>query len=788
MLAKIKGTPSSLLAEEIRQTISKVGLEQERGKKAELLSGGNKRKLSLGMAIIGGSQIIFMDEPTSGMDPASRRRIWNLIKTLKNEGRTVILTTHFLDEADYLADRIGIMNKGKLFILGDSDYIKKKFGEGYTVSLTAQQPISPELRREIKDKVHQLLPKVAYDEKTSQETIKFVFPFDEQERFVKVFQTLEEYGEFIINLEMNSLEDAFLNILKEDHDSHEKDDREVDTSPEQNQVSLSLNEFPCEVDDNCIQKDLPLSLSQSPSYSFVGQLLALFRRKLYLILRSKGTLFLYVQPLIPIVIFMITQLIKQQNQDKEEIQNRTQSLMLFIFSFLISVHCGSVVKEREQKIVYALKAMGMRSTTYWLSNFTFDYLFFLLISVALSLYIYFNDLSAFQGDNMLYFVILILVYGVSQILHAYFWSFIFSSSGMAYLVYSILIQFLIGFQIPQQIKLNNSQQMLKMQTLLYVSPLCAFQEGIEFITKNGSIYQDQMTQQSFIGRLLVQIIWEVAFITLFEYLQRKVKGSQQLQVDATQQPYLDESVRDEAQKVKEIFQNGPSQQEVGEQSAVLVKDLTKKYSNQFVALNGISFAVEQSSIFGLLGPNGAGKSTSFNILTAALKKSGGQIKLNSNEFDYLQPSIFQEVGICPQYDCIWEDLTVYDHLDIFGRVKGLSGESLEETIRYYIKTLDLTQNTHKAAGKLSGGSKRKLSVAIALIAAPSIQYFDEPSTGLDPYARRCLWDTITNSMRMKKATVILTTHSMSEAESLCNKIGMLVNGKFVSIGLSLIHI
>ena len=89
------------------------------------------------MAIIGNSQIIFLDEPTSGMDPVSRRNIWDIVKILRKEGRTIILTTHFLDEADELADRIGIMNKGSLLILGNSDFIKKRFGAGYTVTLTS---------------------------------------------------------------------------------------------------------------------------------------------------------------------------------------------------------------------------------------------------------------------------------------------------------------------------------------------------------------------------------------------------------------------------------------------------------------------------------------------------------------------------------------------------------------------------------------------------------------------------------------------------------------------------
>ena len=96
--------------------------------------------------------------------------------------------------------------------------------------------------------------------------------------------------------------------------------------------------------------------------------------------------------------------------------------------------------------------------------------------------------------------------------------------------------------------------------------------------------------------------------------------------------------------------------------------------------------------------------------------------------------------------------------------------------------MDLSKYTNKKAGTLSRGNKTKLIVTMALIAAPSIQYFDEPSTGLEPYARRCLWDTIVTNMRVKKATIILSTHSMTEAKSFCNKIGILVNGKLVCIG------
>ena len=100
------------------------------------MSGGNRRKLSLAMALVGGTQILYFDEPTSAMDPASRRVIWSIIKDLKEQGKTIILTTHYLEEADELADRIGVMSKGTLFALGSPNFIKRNFGVGYHVYIS----------------------------------------------------------------------------------------------------------------------------------------------------------------------------------------------------------------------------------------------------------------------------------------------------------------------------------------------------------------------------------------------------------------------------------------------------------------------------------------------------------------------------------------------------------------------------------------------------------------------------------------------------------------------------
>jgi len=130
-VGRIKQVVPEALQLEVADILKKCCLETERHKQAGILSGGFKRKLSLGMSLMGGSKVVYLDEPTSGLDPVSRQSIWAILEEIRAEDRTIILTTHFLDEADRLADRIGIMSRGKLLAMGTANYVKKQFGEGY---------------------------------------------------------------------------------------------------------------------------------------------------------------------------------------------------------------------------------------------------------------------------------------------------------------------------------------------------------------------------------------------------------------------------------------------------------------------------------------------------------------------------------------------------------------------------------------------------------------------------------------------------------------------------------
>ena len=148
-----------------------------------------------------------------------------------------------------------------------------------------------------------------------------------------------------------------------------------------------------------------------------------------------------------------------------------------------------------------------------------------------------------------------------------------------------------------------------------------------------------------------------------------------------------------------------------------------------------------------------------------------------------QKSVRRLIGYCPQHDALLDLLTVRDHLLLFGRLKGVSKQRLPGLVQKLLETLTLEPHEHKLAHTLSGGNKRKLSVAIALIGSPPLIFLDEPSTGVDPAARRFMWSVIANISTMRKeCSVILTTHVMEEAEALCGRIGIMVGGRFRCLG------
>jgi len=207
------------------------------------------------------------------------------------------------------------------------------------------------------------------------------------------------------------------------------------------------------------------------------------------------------------------------------------------------------------------------------------------------------------------------------------------------------------------------------------------------------------------------------------------------------------------------------------------------YENGFQAVNGINLKMYNGQIFALLGHNGAGKSTTISMLTGLLTKSTGSARIFDNDLFNQMSQVRNYMGVCPQHDVLFDMLTPEEHLDIFYDFKGGDPARKAEEILSLIVDVGLAPDKSKQAGRLSGGNRRKLSVAIAICGNSRLVLLDEPTAGMDLSARRSLWDMLKNYRSNR--IIILTTHYMDEADVLGDRIGIMAKGKIRCLGSSL---
>ena len=210
-------------------------------------------------------------------------------------------------------------------------------------------------------------------------------------------------------------------------------------------------------------------------------------------------------------------------------------------------------------------------------------------------------------------------------------------------------------------------------------------------------------------------------------------------------------------------------------SIISINNVSKKYKTK-LALDNVSLDIKQGELFGLLGVNGAGKTTLIKILCGLTKKSGGTVSINGFDLDKDMSKIKEIIDISPQETSVANNLTVKENLEFFANIYG---NNTPEIIDNIIQTFSLEEVLDSRAKILSGGYKRKLSIAIALVSKPQILFLDEPTLGLDVFARRELWKII-NKLK-KNITIILTSHYLEEIEFLCDRVAILSKGKVLKV-------
>jgi ABC-type multidrug transport system ATPase subunit len=492
----------------------------------------------------------------------------------------------------------------------------------------------------------------------------------------------------------------------------------------------------------------------------------------------------------------------------------------FGFTFFLSSFVIFPITERESKAKHLQFVSGVNPIIYWLGNYAWD-----LINAAVIVAVSFIIIAAFQVDgyqgHYLGSVLCILIFTcLATIPFAYICSFLFSSHLIAYAVFyivyyipSVILQLMVLF-LPTG---TEGQELIR-NVVHYFSlfhPGYGLQTGLVNIYLSGALsdicnkeenegraecagYLENMFKFHYPGigaivmYMAIEAVAVMVLIILIEYsffiplLKRLVLHFTSSNNEVLPDPLdgLDDDVRAEAERVN------AGAEETDENNVVVIKNLSKSYWPQLngcvvvpskKAVNNISLAIPRGEFFGFVGVNGAGKTSTFSILTGERSPSQGTAYIAGYDVRTNLKKVQQLIGYCPQFDALIERMTGRELLTMFARLRGIPESRIRDVVTSTINKLDLAKYGNRQCGKYSGGNKRKLSTAIALIGDPPILFLDEPTTGMDPGTRRYLWDVLTGVTREGRS-IILTTHSMEECEALCTRLTIMVNGEFKCLG------
>ncbi|XP_058842654.1 ATP-binding cassette sub-family A member 2-like isoform X3 [Acipenser ruthenus] len=471
--------------------------------------------------------------------------------------------------------------------------------------------------------------------------------------------------------------------------------------------------------------------------------------------------------------------------------------IIVAMSFVPASFVVFLVAEKSTKAKHLQFVSGCDPVIYWLANYVWDMLNYLVPATCCVLILFVFDLPAYTSPTNFPAVLsLFLLYGWSITPIMYPASFWFEVPSTAY-VFLIVINLFIGitatvatfllqlFEHDKDLKLVNSY--LKSCFLIFPNynlghglMEMAYNEYInEYYAKIGQF--DKMKspfEWDIVTRGLVAMTIEgfVGFFITIMCQYNFLRKPQRLPVSS--KPIDDDDV-DVACERRRVLRGD------ADNDMLKIENLTKVYKSRkmgrILAVDRLCVGVRPGECFGLLGVNGAGKTTTFKMLTGDESTTGGEAFISGRSILRDLLKVQQSLGYCPQFDALFEDLTAREHLELYTRLRGVPWKDEERVVKWALDKLELTKYADKPVGTYSGGNKRKLSTAIALIGYPSLIYLDEPTTGMDPKARRFLWNLILDIIKTGRS-VVLTSHSMEECEALCTRLAIMVNGHFKCLG------
>ncbi len=498
-------------------------------------------------------------------------------------------------------------------------------------------------------------------------------------------------------------------------------------------------------------------------------------------------------------------------------------IYLYVFQLLLPVFMSNLVNEKELKLREIMRMMGLKTHVYWVVNYIFHFSLYAAATIVVIVIAYAMGFRTFTENVFISYFALFFCWGHVLVALGWVLSTLFSSSTTATAV-GYLWVFITGILSSTLIQnfFQDTNTAKGVLVLIQVIPSFTFYRGL-WALREGVYLQPGYTLENLKETdwvplqevYIVLLIEWFALVLLAMYLENIVPSdigvsksccfcfkrgeSPCLEAETDENALLQFAPKGSAN----ILNNGehslpadkrfPADVTVAREHArtdltapVRILDLVKVFPSRdggvFRAVDNLSMTINDHECLGFLGPNGAGKSTTINMLCGYLAPDAGTAFLAGRDIRHDMDAVHMIMGVCPQENVLWTDLTSGEHLEFYGRLKGLRGADLEKAIIKGLEEVNLLEVRNKKCGEYSGGMKRRLCVAISLIGNPRIILLDEPTTGLDPGARRALWAVIKRAKQ--RSAILLTTHSMEEAEMLCDRMAVFKAGQLSVIDSS----
>ncbi|XP_053680207.1 phospholipid-transporting ATPase ABCA3-like [Anopheles nili] len=937
--ARLKGVESKNIPQEIDHYVSVLQLEDKRHSQSHTLSGGMKRKLAVGVALCGGSKVVFCDEPTSGMDPTARRALWDLLIQEK-KGRTILLSTHFMDEADILGDRIAIMADGELKAAGSSFFLKKRFGVGYRLICVKDDACDS---KRVTSLMRQHIPNIEVDTDIGTE-LSYVLDDNYTAVFQPLLQDLENHSASIgissYGISLTTLEEVFLRVGSDSHaldkKAYDPDSAQANAIEPSNGSTVTLTLEP----DQKFISGFPLLINQlqamllkkaiATKRSWIALLIQIFIPIFFVIMTivivrsfpdslslppltigfnnyettvtvlegtSSDTSIIQAyqqlfegtgsdQTLLTISEPMVDYILRRYDQNLPEVNNQFMvgasitptnhtiwfnaqsfhtaplavntfynamlrsvcsqcSILLtnhplpfrpetrftqlqggnnmgfqlafntgFAMAFVAALYIMFYIKERVTRSKLLQFVSGANVLGFWMVSFLWDFMtFFVTIMFYVAVLAAFQEEGWSTGEEIGRVILVMVVFGFAFLPFTYLLSFAFDIPASGFVRVMILniftgtIFFMTVFLLLfDGFDLQHVAEGMEWAFMIF--PLFALSHSLSNMNIAVATQQVCDTQCALIPNCTAQILCQafppccnteiftfertgisrnliylfvlglVSFILLmcieYRVIDRVFRRKSKQAAPPSESDDIDSDVRSEKLRVR-----GFTEGEIVANNLVL-RDVTKYYK-KFLAVNQLSLAVEHSQCFGLLGVNGAGKTSTFKMMTGDENISFGEAWVNGVSLKANMNEVHRRIGYCPQFDALIDDLTGRETLKIFALLRGIPKSDISTLSNRLAEELNFAKHIDKQTKAYSGGNKRKLSTALALMGDPAVVYLDEPTTGMDPGARRQLWDVVCKERAAGKA-IVLTSHSMEECEALCTRLAIMVNGEFKCLG------